>query len=129
MDLRWVRNGVCTANNWQNTTGDPGDLPEIPNGDPRVVPLIITMYRAFAGSGGGYVPVIGFATFYVTGWSGADAACNGINAPVPPEGQGEQAVIWGHFIKYVGNLGTSTGTAACSFDPAQLAPCITVMTR
>lgn len=129
MDLRWANGGVCSPNNWQPNPSDPDALPDIPNGDRRVVPLMITLYRAFAGSGGGYVPVIGFATFYVTGWSGADPSCNGINEATPPDGVGEQAVIWGHFIKYVGTLGTSTGSAGCSFDPSQLAPCITVMTR
>jgi Flp pilus assembly protein TadG len=129
MDMRWANGGVCSPNNWVADPSDPTALPDIPNGDPRVVPLIITMYRAFSGSGGGYVPVIGFATFYVTGWSGSDPSCNGINEPAPPDAVGQQAVIWGHFVKYVGNLGSSTGTFGCSFDPAQLTPCITVMSR
>jgi hypothetical protein len=125
MDARFVPNGVCPPNHW---TAPAGSLPNIPQGDPRVVPLIITLFGAFGGSGGSSatdVPVTNFAAFYVTGWSNADPACNGINEADPP-GAGN-AAIWGHFIKYLGDLGTSTGGTACNFSA--FSPCITVMTR
>jgi hypothetical protein len=121
MNARWVFNGVCSPNNWPKTSGvnfTPDD------GDPRVTPLIVTLYGAFSGSGNGYVPVIDFATFYVTGWDGADKACDGINES-PPPGAGN-GTIWGHFIKYVGNLGNSLPGTGCNFSA--ISPCITVLT-
>jgi putative Flp pilus-assembly TadE/G-like protein len=121
MDDRWVVNGVCTPNNWPA----PGQPINILAGDTRAVPLIVTLYGAFAGSGSGYVPVTGFAAFYVTGWDGASNKCNGINES-PPTGA-TNGTIWGHFIKYVGDLGSSTGTVGCDFSA--LAPCIPVMTQ
>lgn len=122
MDARWVFNGVCSPNNWPttpNTTFTPDE------GDPRVTPLIITLYGAFSGSGNGYVPVIDFATFYVTGWDGADRACDGINEAAPPGAT--NGTIWGHFIHYVGNLGNSLPGSTCNFSA--ISPCITVLTE
>jgi Putative Flp pilus-assembly TadE/G-like len=124
MNDRFALSGTCPANNWSAPTGS---LPDIPQGDPRVVPMIITLFSAFAGSGGGYVPVTDFATFYVTGWDGAIAACDGINESAPA-GAGN-GTIWGHFIKYVGDLGPSTGGATCDLSVSSLRPCITVMTE
>src|SRR5207244_6519051 len=105
--VRCVINWVTPPNNWP--TSDP---PHIPEGDPRVTPLIVTLYGAFSGSGSGYVPVTDFAAFYVTGWDGAPNACNGINEAAPPGAT--NGTIWGHFIKYVGDLGNSTGTVGCN---------------
>jgi hypothetical protein len=122
MNDRWIINGVCAPNKWPTTPGQPI---KIDAGDPRAVPLILTLYGAFAGSGSGYVPVTGFATFYVTGWDGASNACNGINQS-PPAGA-TNGTIWGHFITYVGDLGSSTGTTKCDFSA--LAPCLIVMTE
>ena len=121
MNDRWVVNGACPPNNWPA----PGQPIQIPEGDPRVVPLIVTLYGAFSGSGSGYVPVTDFAAFYVTGWDGAPNICNGINESAPPGAT--NGTIWGHFIKYIGDLGTSTGTVGCNFSA--LAPCITVLTE
>ena len=51
----------CTAPiNWPNYAPD----------DPRIVPLIITPFGTFSGSGNDIVPVIDFAAFYVVGWNG-----------------------------------------------------------
>jgi hypothetical protein len=121
MNTRWVINGVCSPNNWPATPGAPINIPA---GDPRAVPLIITLYGAFAGSGSGYVPVTGFATFYVTGWDQASNACNGINQAAPPGAT--NGTIWGHFITYVGDLGSSLPGGRCDFT--SLTPCIPVMT-
>ena len=59
------------------------------------------------------------------GWDGAPNICNGINESAPPGAT--NGTIWGHFIKYIGDLGTSTGTVGCNFSA--LAPCITVLTE
>jgi hypothetical protein len=126
MDDRWVVNGRCPDNNWpQPINGVPQPI-NIPAGDPRVTPLIVTLYNAFAGSGSGtYVPVTDFAAFYVTGWDNADRACNGINETAPAGAT--NGTIWGHFIKYVGDLGDSTPGQTCNFSA--LSPCITVLTE
>lgn len=119
MNDRFVPSGVCPSNNWSQ-------YPNIPSGDPRVVPLIVTLSDAFGGSGSGSVPVTDFAAFYITGWDGASAACNGINQSAPT-GAGN-GTIWGHFIEYVGDLGNSTGGSPCTFT-ASLSPCIPVLTQ
>jgi hypothetical protein len=126
MNDRWVVNGRCPDNNWpQPINGVPQPV-NIPAGDPRVTPLIVTLYGAFSGSGSGtYVPVTDFAAFYVTGWDGADRACNGINETAPAGAT--NGTIWGHFIKYVGDLGDSTPGQTCNFSA--LSPCITVLTE
>ena len=62
---------------------------------------------------------------YVTGWDGAPGSCSGINETAPAGAA--QGTIWGHFIKYTGDLSTSTGGAICDFSA--FSPCITVMTR
>lgn len=123
MNDRWIQNGVCPANHWPTSPGQPLNIPE---GDPRVTPLIVTLYNAFAGSGSGtYVPVTDFAAFYVTGWDGADRACNGINEADPPGAS--NGTIWGHFIHYVGDLGNSLPGSTCNFSA--ISPCITVLTE
>ena len=117
MNARFEPNGVCQPNHW-------ADYPALDPGDPRIVPLIITLYGAFSGSGGGYVPVTDFAVFYVTGWDGATGCAD--NDPAPP-GAGN-GTIWGHFITYAGDLGNSTGGSGCTFNNNQLSPCIAVLT-
>jgi hypothetical protein len=116
MNARFAPGNVCPANNWNL-------YPNLPSGDPRVVPLIITLYGAIAGA---WIPVTDFAAFYVTGWDGAPGSCNGINESAP-SGAGN-GTIWGHFIVYVGDLGNSTGGSTCTFS-ASLSPCIPVLTQ
>jgi hypothetical protein len=114
----------CTVNNWIAANIPPGGtLPTIPAGDPRAVPLLVTLYGSFETSGRHSIPITDFAEFYVTGWSGSTCASN----QAPPAGADNQSSIWGHFIKYIGTFATSTGGVACDFTA--LAPCVTVMTR
>ena len=47
-------------NNWPNYEA----------GDPRIVFVIVTPFGAFSGSGNTTVPVMRFAAFYITGWTG-----------------------------------------------------------
>jgi hypothetical protein len=121
MHDRFAPGDVCPVNNWSL-------YPNLPSGDPRAVPLIVTLSGAFAGSGGGYVPVTDFAAFYITGWDGApnSGSCNA-NNEAPPAGGGN-GTIWGHFITYVGGIGSSTGGAPCNFAARALSPCIPVLT-
>lgn len=124
MDDHFAPGGVCSANNWQSS--DPTKLPVIDPGDPRAVPLIITTFAAFSSSGGGLVPVVQFATFYVTGWNG-NIDCSSVNAPAPPGTRPNSADVWGHFIKLIEPPGHSSGEQLCDF--AALGNCTAVMTR
>jgi hypothetical protein len=107
----------CPVNRWVPTmTG----LPSIPDGDPRLIPLIITAFGAFSTSGTTRVPVINFGAFYVTGWDqGGSGPCATSGAPgnEPFPGTGtSNGAVWGHFMTYVGNFGGETsGGSTCDF--------------
>lgn len=103
---------TCTApNNW----------PNYPTGDPRVVPLIITPFGSFTGTGNTTVPVIDFAAFYITSWGGPGGdPCPG--AIALPKGY-----IAGHFVKYAEPNPNAQADAIC--DPTAITPCVAVMTR
>ena len=109
----------CPPNNWVTPVG--GGLPTIQDGDPRLIPLIITSYGAFAHNGNTSVPVLNFGAFYVTGWDqGNNGPClEGAppkNQPFPGTGS-SNGDIWGHFYKYVGNFpGNTQGGSTCDFS-------------
>jgi hypothetical protein len=104
----------CTnPNNWSS-------FPNIPPDDPRIVPVFVTPFGTFTGSGNEVVPVSNFATFYVTGWS--SSPCSG-DDPVPDKGY-----IVGHFIKYIFTLNNGGGSnELCDFSA--FGSCIAVMTE
>jgi len=106
----------CPANNW------PGPIPD---GDKRVVKLMITDFSAFDGSGKTTVPVMNFAAFYVTGWEGGGC---GNNQAYPFPGSASKGDIWGHFIKYVEPDPDSTGDAPCPPPPA-ITPCVPILVK
>jgi hypothetical protein len=103
---------ACTApNNWPNFTQD----------DPRIVPLIITPFGTFTGSGNDIVPVIDFGAFYVVGWN-SDPCPGAVSVP--------KGYIAGHFIKYIPRNPKGSGDKTCVLtDPTQLTPCAAVLTR
>lgn len=101
-----------------NTCTAPINWPNYTIGDPRIVPLIITPFGSFGGSGNDIVPVIDFGAFYVVGWNGDP--CPGAH-PVP------RGYIAGHFVKYAAPNPRGAGDTVC--DPDALTPCIPVMTR
>ncbi|HZB76050.1 MAG TPA: pilus assembly protein TadG-related protein [Solirubrobacteraceae bacterium] len=114
----------CTApNNWSS-------FPNLPEGDPRILEVFLTPFGSFDGSGSTTVPVTDFATFYVTGWDGKGEGfgnpCTG-NGDDPLPDPKDSGVIVGHFIKYIQNTGTGSGTTPC--DPDSFGSCIAVMTR
>lgn len=125
-----------TVNN-DSTTCDPNNYPNYQPGelDPRAVTLIITDWNAFDSSGKTLIPVVTFATFYVTGWSGAPNSCTSgaghPNEPSPPlPQQGGNAFVWGHYIADV-NLGAIPNGTAC-LGPGQqpgVTPCAIALTR
>lgn len=110
-----------TANRWSS-------YPNLPPNDPRKVPLFLTAFGAFQGSGKAMVPILHFAEFYITGWSGqgskgsSPAGCN--NDPAPGTKGG---YLVGHFIKTVEPPGTGDTGRDCT--PTSLSPCTAVLTR
>ena len=101
-----------------NTCTAPINWPNYESDDPRIVPLIITPFGTFSGSGNDIVPVIDFAAFYVVGWN--SDPCPGAYA-VP------KGYIAGHFIKYAEPNPNGAGKNVC--DPDLITPCVPVMTR
>jgi hypothetical protein len=114
---------TCTSpNQWSS-------FPDLPRDDPRIVQVFLTPFGAFGGSGSGTVPVTGFATFYITGWS-----ANGSGFANPCEALGDDPVpdssggyIMGHFIKYISTLNNGSGTVPC--NPTVFGTCIATMTE
>jgi hypothetical protein len=102
----------CTSpNNWSM-------FPNIPPDDPRIVPIFVTPFATFTGSGNDVVPVTKFATFYVTGWFSSPCASDD---PVPDKGY-----VVGHFIKYVYALNNGGGSGElCDFNV--FGSCVAVM--
>ncbi len=104
-----------------NSCTAPINWPDYGPDDRRIVPLIITPFGSFNGSGNTIVPVIDFGAFYVMGWN--SDPCPGA-VPVP------KGYIAGHFIKYIPRNPNGSGDTACYLnDPTKLTPCAAVMTR
>ena len=113
-------NSCVHPNNWSS-------FPNLPAGDPRIVPVFLVPFGAFGGSGSNNaVPVTGFATFYITGWSQGNGGQQGDPCPGADavNGGGE---ITGHFIKYVESVNTGGGGSLC--DPNALGTCVAVLTE
>jgi hypothetical protein len=112
---------TCTSpNNWS-------DFPDLDPGDPRLIQVFLTPYGAFSGTGSTTVPVIDFATFYVTGWTGPGKGnpCQGQgDDPVPNNDAG---LIVGHFVKYIQSLNPGSGSEPCDMDA--FGSCIVELTR
>jgi Flp pilus assembly protein TadG len=118
----------CTApNHWSL-------FPNLPAGDPRIVPVFLTPFGSFDGSGNTTVPVTNFAFFYVTGWTGQGQGFNN-----PCQGNGDDPVpnndagyIVGHFIKYVQTINTGGGGSGfCDLSTGSLntGACVAVLTQ
>ena len=98
MTDRILAGGTCAAhpNRWPNL--------DLTVQDTRVVTVFVAPFGTFSDSGGAQtVPVVNFATFYVTGWG---HSCPG-DDPVPRDGY-----IVGHWIKYIGTLPGGDATAS-----------------
>ncbi len=117
----------CPANNWTNP-GDPTQFPDIQPGDPRAIPIILVPFGSFKASGSGYVPVVDFGTFYVTGWDyvGGNPPCLD-NEPFPGPGTDTKGDLWGHFIKYVDSINTGGTGDLCDFG--SFGTCVPVLTQ
>ena len=117
----------CPPNNWTNP-GDPSQFPNIQPGDPRAIPIILVPFGSFKSSGSGWVPVVDFGTFYVTGWDyvGGNAPCPD-NEPFPGPGTDSRGDLWGHFIKYVDSINTGGTGDLCDFG--SFGTCVAVLTE
>lgn len=113
-NLRWAPGSTCTQKRW----------PNVPVGDPRLVSVFL-IDEASVNPSGNY-PIVGFAGFYVTGWSDAPPRCIGQNDPKPDDAAG--GAVWGHFLKLVLPSANGTpGTTPCT--PTDSAACIAVLVR
>lgn len=113
----------CPPNNWQS-------YPDLPLTDVRIVPLILTSYGAFEGSGASgvhdMIPVRRFATFYVTGWDGGQSCAENERYPFRGPARGN---IWGHFITHIAPPQWGRGDPNVRCDFTAIDTCIAVLTR
>jgi hypothetical protein len=119
-----------SCNHW-NAYRDSGA--PIPEGDPRLVTMVITPPSDLNGGGGASaeVPVVNLAKFYVTGIDnfhpGNGTGCE--NEPYPGNSNKQsikRAAVWGHWVKYVQVGGTGTGKA-CTVNT--FGDCVAVLTQ
>lgn len=110
---------------WDDGTLDPVEFA----GDPRVVVVFLTPFGSFDGSGQEVVPILQFAAFYVTGWTGQGGDSN--PCPVPPDDKPTEdngGYLIGHFINYRDPINNGEGSGeACDFDAVQI--CVPVLTK
>jgi hypothetical protein len=121
--------GQSGHNNWSL-------YPSFPPGDPRIIQVFLVPFGSFTGNGSGTVPVTGFASFYVTGWTGQG---QGFNNPCQGNGDdpvpgNDAGIIVGHFIRYVQTLDNGTpGTGQCNLAATGgtigTGNCVVVMTQ
>jgi hypothetical protein len=108
-----------------NSCTQPNHWPDWQPGDPRIIFVLVTPFGTLSGNGNTTVPVVRFATFYLTGWTGQGSGAN------PCIGHGDEAPsdageIVGRFISYVETPNTGgAGEATCDFSAID--PCVAVM--
>jgi len=112
----------CSApNEWSK-------FPELDYGnDPRIVPIFLTPFGTFTGTGNETVPVTNFATFYVTGWAG-EGNGHSSKSICETDDEAESGTIVGHFIKYVQSLNEGEASEE-PCDLSALTPCVAVLTE
>ncbi|HXV05383.1 MAG TPA: Tad domain-containing protein [Solirubrobacterales bacterium] len=103
-------------------------FPNLPAGDPRIVPVFLTPFGSFSGTGSNEtVPVTNFGIFYVTGWAGEGGGSTS-QSICPGDDHAEAGTIVGHFIKYVEALNEGGASEEqCSFNSPT--PCVAVLTE
>jgi Putative Flp pilus-assembly TadE/G-like len=103
----------------------PNHWPNYPPGDPRIIFVIVTPFGAFQGSGSTTVPVVRFAAFYMTGWTGNGSGANPCigHGDEPPTDSGE---IVGRFIKYI-DMPNNGGAGGATCDFSAIDPCTAVL--
>jgi hypothetical protein len=102
--------------------------PNIDFGDRRIVLVIVTPFGAFSGSGSNTVPVIRFAAFYITGWTGQGGGFDNPCLAVGDEMPTNPAEIVGRFIKYVDVPNEGGGDVeTCNFSGIE--PCTAALVK
>ena len=126
----------CVNRNYYDP-GDPGAFaaPENPNPGSRVVNIFIVPYGAYKNTGPqASLPILNFASFYVSGWSGQGGAgqnpCNGDpdgpSGPIQPEESTSGGEIVGYWVAWA-RYGPSDPDSIC--EGTELRPCTPVLTR
>lgn len=116
--------------------------------DPRLVMLFFTTYDSFTETGSDVYPIVGFGSFYVTGygevnsgqWKGGapeDPCDGGSNSGIvgsgnvpPPDIDMSRNTrwVWGHFVNDVVPAPFSTGGSGALCNPeASFQPCVAVL--
>jgi hypothetical protein len=101
-----------------------------PDGDNRKIDVFLVPFGSFDGSGGGTVPVTGFASFYVTGWTGQGLfsnPCHDAGDQFVPGTENDQGSISGHFVTTIESNVDDPSETPCDFDA--LTPCVAVLTK
>jgi hypothetical protein len=81
-------NACLSHNNWPDYNDD----------DPRIIQVFLVETGAADLNGGQVYPILGFAAFYVTGWS--DNICTGADNEFPAAFAGEKGTLVGRWISY-----------------------------
>jgi Flp pilus assembly protein TadG len=104
----------------------PNAWPNWEPGSTRIIFVIVTPFGTFGGSGSTTVPVVRFAAFYITGWTGQGS---GFDNPCLDEGDEmptNPAELVGRFIQYVDTPNNGgAGESTCDFSAID--PCTAVM--
>jgi hypothetical protein len=102
--------------------------PDVQAGDRRIVLVIVTPFGAFSGSGSTTVPVVRFAAFYITGWTGQGGGFANPCLAVGDEMPTNPAEIVGRFIKYV-DTPNEGGADEETCDFSAIEPCTAVLVK
>ena len=96
----------------------------MPEGDPRIILVFLTPFGSFTGSGSDTLPVLGLATFYVTGWTArAAVSTTPARATATTPCRTTPGEIVGHFIKYIETLNARRpGASRATSDAFDAAP-------
>jgi hypothetical protein len=133
---------ACPGNyNYWVTSNALSDVESQSPPDSRLLTLFITGFGD-THNGNNYVPIVGFAEFYVTGWAGdpclpppigkgttGQTTANGLTLnyttdDVPPGDA--QGILMGHFIKYI-QFSPGSGSGQCTQNT--FGNCIPVLTK
>ena len=109
------------CNYWNEYRESGGTVWNSPPEDPRRVTFIITSPIDLSGNGGSAndIPIILFATLYVTGADGLTGNSTGCQNEKFP-GKSDKFAVWGHWIKYASS-GIGSGKAC---KPNEFGDCV-----
>lgn len=106
--LTTTTNDCKSKNHWPDFTPD----------DPRIIPMFLVRTGASAASGSSVYPILGFAAFYVTGWTGSP--CTGSDNEIPAAYKNDKASVFGHWINYIAPALDSPDNTPCDLSSVQI---------